>query len=154
VPLGTTANKQGRTAGAALAGTNDTFKGILGSSVTKVFDLYIAVTGLSMAQAKENGFSAASSIITKADRASYYPGGGENTICMVLDETTGRLLGAQAIGTSTVAGRMNVFVAAITAGMTVEEINDLDFVYAPPVAPVYDPILIAASQAMKKVKKH
>ena len=49
---------------------------------------------------------------------------------------------------------MNVFVAAITAGMTVEEINDLDFVYAPPVAPVYDPILIAASQAMKKVKKH
>lgn len=154
VPLGTTANKQGRTAGAALAGAGDTFKGVLGSSVTKVFDLYIAVTGLSLNQAKENGFSAAASIITKADRASYYPGGGENTICMVLDETTGRLLGAQAIGTSTVAGRMNVFVAAITAGMTVEEINDLDFVYAPPVAPVYDPILIAASQAMKKVKKH
>lgn len=154
VPLGTTANKQGRTAGAALAGASDTFKGILGSSVTKVFDLYIAVTGLSLAQARENGFAAASSIITKADRASYYPGGGDNTICMVLDETTGRLLGAQAIGTSTVAGRMNVFVAAITAGMTVEEINDLDFVYAPPVAPVYDPILIAASQAMKKVKKH
>lgn len=154
VPLGTTANKQGRTAGAALAGAKDTFKGVLGSSVTKVFDLYIAVTGLSLQAAKDSGFAAASSIITKNDRASYYPGGGENTICMVLEESTGRLLGAQAIGTSTVAGRMNVFVAAITAGMTVEEINDLDFVYAPPVAPVYDPILIAASQAMKKVKKH
>ena len=99
------------------------------------------------------GFAAVSSVITKADRASYYPGGGENPICMILDENTGRLLGAQAIGTSTVAGRMNVFVAAITAGMTVGEINDLDFVYAPPVAPVYDPILIAASQAMKKVRR-
>lgn len=152
VPLGTTANKQGRVAGACLAGENDAFKGILGSSVTKVFDLYIAVTGLSLQQAQANGFAAVSSVITKADRASYYPGGGENTISMILDETTGRLLGAQAIGTSTVAGRMNVFVAAITAGMTVSEINDLDFVYAPPVAPVYDPILIAASQAMKKVK--
>lgn len=154
VPLGTTANKQGRVAGASLAGAGDTFKGVLGSSVTKVFDLYIAVTGLSLQQARDNGYEAASSIITKADRASYYPGGGENTICMVLDQNTGRLLGAQAIGTSTVAGRVNVFVAAITAGMTVSEINDLDFVYAPPVAPVYDPILIAASQAMKKVKKH
>ena len=153
VPLGTTANKQGRVAGACLAGENDAFKGILGSSVTKVFDLYVAVTGLSLQQAKDCGFAAVSSVITKADRASYYPGGGENTISMILDENTGRLLGAQAIGTSTVAGRMNVFVAAITAGMTVGEINDLDFVYAPPVAPVYDPILIAASQAMKKVRR-
>lgn len=153
VPLGTTANKQGRVAGACLAGESDAFKGILGSSVTKVFDLYVAVTGLSLQQAKDCGFAAVSSVITKADRASYYPGGGENTISMILDENTGKLLGAQAIGTSTVAGRMNVFVAAITAGMTVAEINDLDFVYAPPVAPVYDPILIAASQAMKKVRR-
>ena len=152
VPLGTTANKQGRVAGACLAGEDDAFKGVLGSSVTKVFDLYVAVTGLSLMQAKAAGYEAVSSVITKADRASYYPGGGENTICMVLDQATGRLLGAQAIGTSTVAGRVNVFVAAITAGMTVAQINDLDFVYAPPVAPVYDPILIAASQAMKKVR--
>ena len=55
------------------------------------------------------------------------------------------------LGSESVAGRINVFVAAITCGMTVSEINELDLVYAPPVAPVYDPILIAASQAMKKV---
>ena len=152
VPLGTTANKQGRIAGGNLAGEHETFKGVLGSMVTKAFDLYISATGLSLDQAKAAGYDAVSSIITKGDRASYYPGSRDNTICLILDKKTGRLLGAQAIGSESVAGRINVFSTAITCGMTVSEINELDLVYAPPVAPVYDPILIAASQAMKKVE--
>ena len=151
VPLGTTANKQGRIAGGNLAGEHETFKGVLGSMVTKAFDLYIS-TGLSLDQAKAAGSDAVSSIITKGDRASYDPGSRDNTICLILDKKTGRLLGAQAIGSESVAGRINVFATAITCGMTVSEINELDLVYAPPVAPVYDPILIAASQAMKKVE--
>lgn len=153
VPLGTTANKQGRIAGGNIAGAHDTFKGVLGSMVTKVFDLYIAATGLSVSQAEAAGFQVASSVVTKGDKASYYPGSRDNKICMVLDKKTGRLLGAQAIGSESVAGRMNVFVAAITCGMTVPEINELDLVYSPSVAPVYDPILIAASQAMKKIER-
>ncbi len=153
VPLGTTANKQGRIAGGNVAGAHDTFKGVLGSMVTKVFDLYISATGLSLDQAKKAGYDAAASMITKGDRASYYPGSRDNKICLILDKKTGRLLGAQGVGSESVAGRINVFVAAITCGMTVSEINELDLVYAPPVAPVYDPILIAASQAMKKVDR-
>lgn len=152
VPLGTTANKQGRIAGDNIAGAHETFKGVLGSMVTKVFDLYIATTGLSLQQAKEAGYEAVSSVITKGDRASYYPGSRDNRICLILDKKSGRLLGAQGIGSESVAGRINVFATAITCGMTVAEINELDLVYAPPVAPVYDPILIAASQAMKKVE--
>lgn len=153
VPLGTTANKQGRIAGENVAGGRETFKGVLGSTVTKVFDLYIAATGLSREQAVQAGFDAVSSIVTKADRASYYPGGKTNTICLVLDRKSGRLLGAQGIGSESIAGRINVFATAITCGMTVGQINELDLVYAPPVAPVYDPVLIAASQAMKKVER-
>ena len=151
IPLGTTANKQGRIAGENVAGGHETFKGVLGSMVTKVFNLYIAATGLSLRQAEEAGYDAVSSVITKGDRASYYPGSQDNQICLIFEKKSGRLLGAQGIGSESVAGRMNVFVTAITCGMTVSEINDLDLVYAPPVAPVYDPILIAASQAMKKV---
>lgn len=135
VPLGTTANKQGRIAGGNLAGEHETFKGVLGSMVTKAFDLYISATGLSLDQAKAAGYDAVSSIITKGDRASYYPGSRDNTICLILDKKTGRLLGAQAIGSESVAGRINVFATAITCGMTVSEINELDLVYAPPVAP-------------------
>lgn len=152
IPLGTTANKQGRIAGSNVAGAHECFAGVLGSMVTKVFDLYISVTGLSVKQAEDAGYEPVTSIITKGDRASYYPGGRNNTICLILDKRSGKLLGAQAIGSESVSGRINVFATAITCGMNVSEINELDLVYAPPVAPVYDPILIAASQAMKKLQ--
>ena len=136
-----------------MAGRHSTFKGVLGSTVTKVFDQYIASTGLSMEQAAAAGFDVVSSVITKMDRASYYPGGRDNQLCMILDRKSGRLLGAQGIGSESVAGRINTLATAITCKMTVEEVNELDLVYAPPVAPVYDPILIAASQALKLVEK-
>lgn len=153
VPLGTTANKQGRIAGANVAGAGETFKGVLGSMVTKVFEQYIAATGLSLEQADAAGFDAVSSMITKMDRASYYPGGRDNQIFLIFERKTGRLLGAQGMGSESIAGRINVLATAITCGMTVDEVNELDLVYAPPVAPVYDPILIAASQALKRVEK-
>lgn len=152
IPLGTTANKQGKIAGENIAGKVSLFPGVLGSMVTKVFGLTIAATGLSMEQAQQAGYDAVSSVITKSDRASYYPGGEPNTLCLIVDRQTGRLLGAQGIGSGSVAGRINVLAAAITAGMTVSRVGELDLVYAPPVAPVYDPILIAAGQAEKKVR--
>ncbi len=152
VPLGTTANKQGKVAGENLSGGEDYFPGVLGSVVTKVFELTIASTGLSVEQALQVGLEVAKSIITKADKASYYPGGRDNIIFLIVDKKSGQLLGAQGIGSESVAGRINVFATAITNRMTVKQISELDLVYAPPVAPVYDPILIAASQAMKKVE--
>ncbi|MBS1384781.1 MAG: FAD-dependent oxidoreductase [Clostridiales bacterium] len=153
VPLGTTANKQGRVAGGSLAGEDTAFPGVLGSMVTKVFELYIAVTGLSLEQARAAGYDAAASLTSKRDRASYYPGGSDTHTCLILDRSSGKLLGAQLVGGPTVGGRVDVYATAITAGMTVAQVNDLDLVYAPPVAPVYDPILIAASQAVKLVVK-
>ncbi len=151
IPLGTTANKQGRIAGSNIGGKKDSFPGVLGSIVTKVFDLFIAATGLSLEEAKAAGFTAETTTITQRDKASYYPGAMNNSICLIFDSKTGRILGAQGIGSESIAGRINVLVAAITAQMTVSQVNELDLVYAPPVAPVYDPILIAASNALKSV---
>lgn len=153
IPLGTTANKMGRVAGSVIGGEEAAFPGVLGSMVTKVFDCHIAATGLSLAEAKAAGFKAGETVISKSDKASYYPGGKLNHLNLVFDTISGRLLGAQGVGSESVAGRINVLVACITAGMTVEQVNDLDLVYAPPVAPVYDPVLIAASQAMKQVRR-
>lgn len=152
VPLGTTANKQGRIAGDNISGNPDEFIGVLGSQVTKIFDLYVTSTGLDAKQAQQAGYDAVSVGITKSDRASYYPGGQDNHLTLTFEREGGRLLGAQGVGSESVAGRMNVLVTAITAGMTVDELNQLDFVYSPSVAPVYDPLLIAASQAKKQVK--
>jgi len=153
VPLGTVANKQGRIAGSNIVGENKTFKGVLASQVTKVFDLFIASTGLTPEQAIRAGYLVETSTVTKGDVASYYPGCKDNSLCLIFDKKRGQLLGAQGIGSKSIAGRINVLATAITAKMTIEQINELDLVYAPPVAPVYDPILIAASQALKKVEK-
>ncbi len=98
-------------------------------------------------------FETATCKITKGDRASYYPGSNDSHLYLVFDKQSGQILGAQGVGGNSIAGRINVFVTAITCKMTVLEVNELDLVYAPPVAPVYDPILIAASQAIKMVDK-
>lgn len=152
VPLGTTANKMGRVAGTNIGGGSASFPGVLGSMVTKVFDLSISSTGYSLKQALDEGYDAAECAIVKNDRASYYPGAQPNKINLVFDTESGRLLGAQAIGSTTIAGRINTLCACITAGMTVHQVSQLDLVYAPPFAPVYDPIIIAAEQAEKKVR--
>lgn len=151
IPLGTTANKQGKVAGSSVAGEKDAFPGIAGSQVTKVFHLFLAGTGLNLAQAKEQGYQADSVRIQKGSLASYYPSGASLTLTLVFDTRTGRLLGAQGSGNESIAGRMNVLVAAVSAGMTVGKLAGLDLVYTPSVAPVYDAILIAAAQAEKKV---
>ena len=151
VPLGTVANKQGRVAGASIAGEDARFAGVVLSQICKVFDLFIAGTGLTLEAARAAGFKAVQSAITKGDKANYYPGSIDNKINLVFDSTNGKILGAQGIGSESVAGRMNVLVSAVTTGMTVAELNDLDFVYTPSAAPVYDPLLIAASSALKLV---
>ena len=153
VPLGTTANKQGRIAGENITEGSGAFKGVLSSQVTKVFDQYVASTGLTVEQAKKAGFDALSVSIIKGDKASYYPGSIDSHITLVFNRRDGRLLGAQGIGGFSIAGRINVLIAAISKGMTVEELNDLDLVYSPSVSPVYDPLLIAAAQALKQVGK-
>jgi NADPH-dependent 2,4-dienoyl-CoA reductase/sulfur reductase-like enzyme len=151
-PLGTNANKQGRVAGSNIVGHEEHFPGVLGSQAIKVFNLYAAVTGLNLRQACEAGFDAAESSIVKGDRASYYPGGEDNHLNLVFERKGGRILGAQGIGSFSVAGRINTLVAAITAGMSVGQLNGLDLLYTPAIAPVYDPLLIAAGGAVKKVK--
>jgi NADPH-dependent 2,4-dienoyl-CoA reductase/sulfur reductase-like enzyme len=152
VSLGTSANKQGRVAGASIAGETAAFPGVVLSMACKVFDLYVAATGLNLDAARETGFNATQSAVIKGDRASYYPGSIDNKINLVFEKSGGRILGAQGIGGVSVAGRMNLLAAAVTMGMTVVQLGELDLVYTPSVAPVYDPLLIAAGAALKFVE--
>ncbi len=153
IPLGTTANKQGKVAGENAAGGNAVFKGIVGTAVFKVFDLEVARTGLSEKQAKAEGFDYVSTVIEHGSRAHYYPGGSKIRVKLVADKKTGRLLGAEMVGRDGVAKRIDVFATALHAKLTVDEIGQLDLSYAPPFAPVWDPVLIAANDLEKKIKK-
>src|SRR5659263_678649 len=151
IPLGTTAIKQGKVAGENMAGGNVSFKGIVGTSVLKVFDIEVARTGLSEIDAQIEGFNFISNVVEQNSRAHYYPGGSKVRIKLIAEMNTGRILGAEMVGREGISKRIDVFATAIAAKMTVEDIGDLDLSYAPPFAPVWDPILIAANDLKKKM---
>ena len=149
LPLGTTANKQGRVAGENAAGGNTTFPGVVGTLVTRVFELEVARTGLSVAAARAAGFTPEGVTVDSLSRAKYLSG-KPLRVKLVIDRESGRLLGGQLVGEEGAARRVDVLVTALTARMTLAEFVHLDFGYAPPYGPVYDPLLIAAWEAAKK----
>jgi len=154
IPRGTTANKQGRVAGDNASGGNEVFKGVLGTAVSKIFDLTVARTGLSSAEASAEGYDFVTSTVAHPSHAHTYlnPEPEDITIKLIIERTTGKLLGAQMIGRIGVAKRIDVFAAALHNDMTVEEISGLDLSYSPPFAPVWDSILVAANVALRKLE--
>jgi NADPH-dependent 2,4-dienoyl-CoA reductase/sulfur reductase-like enzyme len=152
IPLGTTANKQGRVAGENAAGMGTAFEGIAGTAVTKVFDLEVARTGLSPMEAEREGLKYIVSTITGRSRSSAYPAGKPIVITYVVEKETARLLGAQMVGEEGVAHRIDTLATCLYGKMTIEDVARLDLGYAPPFATVWDPILVAANVALKKLK--
>ena len=151
VPLGTTANKTGRVAGTVAAGGSASFAGIVGTAVVKVFDLEVARTGITLAEARAAGIEAVATDVVHRSRAKYYPGGSALHVRLV-HGAGGRLLGAQMVGREGAAQRIDVLATALQTGMTVGDLTALDLAYAPPYSPVYDPILIAAESAARRVE--
>jgi NADPH-dependent 2,4-dienoyl-CoA reductase/sulfur reductase-like enzyme len=133
-------------AGANIAGAQESFPGVVGTAAVKVFGLQVARTGLSEAEATGAGLDAVAVTIVHRSRASYYPGWTPLKVKMVAERGTGRLLGAQLSGEEGVAKRIDVVAAALQGGMTVDQVAGLDLSYAPPFAPVWDPLLIAGRQ--------
>ncbi|HOE16244.1 MAG TPA: FAD-dependent oxidoreductase [Syntrophorhabdaceae bacterium] len=151
IPLGTTANKQGRIAGENAAGKDNIFEGVVGTAITKVFDLEVARTGLSPLEAEREGYDFFVSTIKGRSRSSAYPSGKRITVSYSVERGTGRLLGAQMVGEEGVAHRIDTLAACLYSKMTVEDVARLDLGYAPPFATVWDPILVAANVAVKKL---
>jgi len=148
VPLALTANRQGRVAGAVMCDDEEVFPGIVGSAVTRIFDLAIARTGIDRATAAREGIAAASVESEAPSKAHYFPGHDPLWVQLIYREDDRRLLGAWLVGRDPSAGkRADVLATALTAGFTVDQVADLDLTYAPPFAPVWDPVLQAANRA-------
>lgn len=149
IPLGTTANKQGRVAGTNAVGGNAVFKGVLGTAIFKAMELGGAMTGLTEKDAAKRGITYKVARITARDRAHYYPGGKRLTVKLVYHAETGKLLGGQLVGRWTSVKRIDAVAVALYAGMTVEDFSRQDLAYAPPFSPVWDPLLVAANKAVR-----
>jgi NADPH-dependent 2,4-dienoyl-CoA reductase/sulfur reductase-like enzyme len=153
IALGTHANKQARVAGTNIAGGYATFPGVVGTAVTKVCDTEVARTGLSEREARAAGFDFHVARIEATTRASYFPGTKPLTVKLLAERRSGRVLGGQIVGQEGAAKRIDVIATALHARMDAEQMTALDLSYAPPFAPVWDPVLVAARQAAGLVSK-
>lgn len=121
LPLGSNANKEGRTAAINACGGDDKFFGVLGSSVTRCLDLTMSMTGLTEKRAAMLGYTPVSVTVTKNDKVGYMPNVNNITLKLIADYNTGKLLGAQAVGAGDADKRINALAAALLGGMTVGE---------------------------------
>jgi NADPH-dependent 2,4-dienoyl-CoA reductase/sulfur reductase-like enzyme len=151
IALGTVANKMGRIAGLNIGGETAEFPGVVGTAVSKICEVEVARSGLMEKEAQELELNYAAETIETSTRAGYYPDSGPITVKMLGEKGSGRLLGAQIVGKEGAAKRIDVIATALHTGMTVEEMIHLDLSYAPPYAPVWDPILIAARVLLKQL---
>jgi len=149
MPRGTTANKQGRAAGANAAGGERVFKGVTGAMVFKFFDLEAGRVGMWEEEAARKKLDTVSVTVKSVTRAGYYPGGGRIYVKLTADKNSGALIGGQLAGPEGVPKRVDIISTAIYNNMSVQEFRNLDFAYAPPFGPVWDPLLVAANNLYK-----
>ena len=150
LPLGSLSNRQGRVIGTNLAGGDDTFPGFVGSWCVKLFDLSIAATGLTIDQARREGYDAISVLVEQLDRAHFYPEKDMMALEIVVEKGTKRVLGMQ--GASMNAHGLKARIDAVAGVLqyskpTVLEISNLEVSYAPPFASAMDVVNVAANVA-------
>ena len=143
IPLAGPANKQGRIAADNICGLKSVYKGTQGSAVLKIFDMTVAVTGITEDRAKRLDLNYDKAFTFSGSRAGYYPGGRDMSVKTVFDRETGRILGAQIVGYDGVDKRCDVLAVAIRAGLTAHDLTELELCYAPPFSSAKDPVNFA-----------
>ena len=149
-PAGSTANKHGRVIGTNVTGGAETFPGVLGTTIAKVFACNVARVGLSESQAREHGYDVSTCLAPGLEHASYYPDSQQVLVKLVAERSSGRLLGGQVVGLGETAKRIDVLATAITFGATVDDMANLDLAYAPPYNSAMDPLHDAANVMRNK----
>lgn len=147
IPLGGPANRQGRTAADNIFGLPTRYPGTLGTAIVRVFGLTAAATGANESQLKDAGLPYQAVHLHPNSHAGYYPGARPLALKLLFAPDTGKVLGAQAVGQKGVDKRIDVLATAIRAGMTVDDVADLELAYAPPFGSAKDPVNLAGMAA-------
>ncbi len=143
ISLAGPANKEGRIAADNICGLDSRYKGSLGASVIKMFDMTACATGLNEKAAKAEGLDYEKIVLSPSSHAGYYPSAAVMTMKILYEKKTLRLLGAQIVGTHGVDKRIDVLGTAIFAGLPADELQHLDLAYAPPYSSAKDPVNMA-----------
>lgn len=140
ISLASPANRQGRQVADVIAGLARTNRGSIGTAIVRVFDLAAASTGLSERVVKQLGLNYQVVHVSGKDHAGYYPGASDVTLKLVFEPKTGKIYGAQGVGAKGVDKRIDILATAIKGGLTIFDLPELEFTYAPPFGSAKDPI--------------
>lgn len=138
-PMGSSANIEGRLTAKNILEKNKPYGGVLGTAVCKLPNLNTGRTGLTEAVAKESGYNPISVISVVDDKAHYYPGAGSFIVKMIADRDTKKLLGLQVLGKGEVDKMVDIAVTAISLNASIDDLENLDFAYAPPFSTAIHP---------------
>ena len=152
IPLAGPANKQGRVAGANAAGGDLQFHGALGTAIVESMGITAAKTGLSAHEAEAYGLKYFVSLTHPLDHAEYYPGAEALHMKLVVEQQTGKLLGAQIVGDQGVDKRIDVLATAIHAKLNVQDLEQLDLAYAPQFNSAKGPVIMAGFVAANTLR--
>ncbi|MGT2801529.1 FAD-dependent oxidoreductase [Streptococcus henryi] len=140
ISLANPANRQGRQVADVIAGQARENKGSIGTAIVRVFNMAAASAGLSERVARQSFDDVAVVHTTGNDHAGYYPGATGITMKLVFNPKTGAIYGAQAVGQKGVDKRIDILATAIKAGLTIFDLPELEFTYAPPFGSAKDPV--------------
>jgi len=153
INLATAAYRQAAIAGVNAAGGDAVFDGALGTFVSFIGGLEVASTGYNTSTAESHGYRVATGRANMKTKPRWMPGAKDISVKLVVDAETGRLLGGQAVGEEGAAWRVNVVALAIKRRMTVQEFSTIELAYCPPVSDLYDPLLVAADAAVRRLSR-
>ena len=140
IPLAGPANRQGRIAADNICGKTSVYRDTQGTAICKVFNLAVATTGMNEKNLKRNKITYEKIYVHPANHAGYYPGATQISLKLLFDPQTGNILGAQAVGADGVDKRIDIIAVAMRAGLTVQQLQDLELCYAPPFGSAKDPV--------------
>lgn len=148
IALASPANRQGRQVADVISGLERKNKGSIGTAIVRVFKMAAASTGLNERQLQQADEAYEVIHIQGKSHAGYYPNAKTIVLKLLFHPTTGKIYGAQAIGEDGVDKRIDIIATAIKAGMTVQELPELEFTYAPPFGSAKDPVNMAGYVAL------
>lgn len=140
ISLASPANRQGRQVADVIAGLKRTNRGSIGTAIVRVFELAAASTGLSERVVKQQGLDYQVVHVSGKDHAGYYPGASDITLKIVFDSKTGKIYGAQGVGEKGIDKRIDILATAIKGDLTIFDLPELEFTYAPPFGSAKDPV--------------
>ena len=148
IALASPANRQGRQVADVIAGLERKNKGSIGTAIVRVFDMTAALTGLNERFLQRNQLPYQVIHVSGKDHAGYYPGATDLTLKLLFEPKTGKIYGAQGVGKKGVDKRIDILATAIKGNLTIFDLPELEFTYAPPFGSAKDPVNMLGYAAM------